>query len=108
MPSLRHELLVDLFRQDPSLLLRLLEEGLGPLLPPHSAVQAADGNLTQPLPAELRADLLLHLLAEGRPIFALLVEVQLGRDPDKRYAWPLYWAAERARRRCPAALLVVA
>jgi hypothetical protein len=35
------------------------------------------------------------------------VEVQLGCDDDKRYAWPAYVANLRARHRCPTCLLIV-
>ena len=49
-----------------------------------------------------RADVVVLLVRE-QPVFALIVEVQLGVDPDKRLSWPLYVAAVRARYRCPAA-----
>lgn len=42
-----------------------------------------------------------------RPVFAVVVEVQLGRDPTKRWSWPVYVATLRARLRCPTALLVL-
>jgi hypothetical protein len=37
----------------------------------------------------------------------LVVEVQLARDTDKRWSWPVYLAGLRARLRCDVALLVV-
>jgi len=40
-------------------------------------------------------------------ILAVIVEVQLTADPDKCWAWPVYWAGLRARHRCPVILLVV-
>ncbi len=45
--------------------------------------------------------------AESRPVLAVVVEVQLGRDPGKRWSWPVYVTTLRARLRCPTALLVV-
>jgi hypothetical protein len=59
-------------------------------------------------PVEARADLVLLLRRADRVVFALVVEVQLTRDPEKRRRWPLYAANVSARHRCPAAVLVVA
>ncbi|MBI4705674.1 MAG: hypothetical protein HY744_31670 [Deltaproteobacteria bacterium] len=58
-------------------------------------------------PAEYRADLVV-LLLDGKPVLAIIVEVQLAPDEDKRLSWPLYLAGLRARLRCPVCLLVVA
>ena len=63
--------------------------------------------LTEVVSTEYRADLVV-LLLEGKPIFAIVVEVQLSRDEDKRKTWPLYLTSLRARVDCPTALLVVA
>jgi hypothetical protein len=63
--------------------------------------------LTEVVPTEYRADLVV-LLWEGRPVFAIVVEVQLSRDEDKRKTWPLYLSSLRSRVDCPTALLVVA
>jgi len=41
------------------------------------------------------------------PASALVVEVQLHVDDDKRFVWPLYVAGLRARLRCPVALVVL-
>jgi hypothetical protein len=38
----------------------------------------------------------------------LIIEVQLGIDPAKRWTWPEYTTGARALRRCPVSLLVVA
>jgi hypothetical protein len=38
----------------------------------------------------------------------IVIEVQLGRDPRKRYTWPLYAAALHAKLECPTCLVVVA
>jgi hypothetical protein len=56
------------------------------------------------MPTEYRAVLLL----EGKPIFAIVVEVQLSRDEEKRASWPLYLTSLRSRVGCPTVLLVVA
>ncbi|WP_437721833.1 hypothetical protein [Sorangium sp. So ce861] len=41
------------------------------------------------------------------PAMAIVVEVQLGVDPDKPYVWPVYVTQTRARHRCPTRLLAV-
>jgi hypothetical protein len=51
---------------------------------------------------------LVVLLSEGEPLFAIVVEVQLSQDKDKRKTWPLYLTSLRSRVGCPTALLVVA
>jgi hypothetical protein len=59
------------------------------------------------VPTEYRADLVV-LLWEGKPVLAIVVEVQLSRDEDKRASWPLYLTSLRSRVACPTVLLVVA
>ncbi|WP_433929450.1 hypothetical protein [Sorangium cellulosum] len=61
------------------------------------------------MPSTCRADGIVVLLVgeQQRPAMAIVVEVQLGVDPDKPYAWPVYVTQTRARHRCPTRLLVV-
>ena len=109
MPSLLHEGLLDLFRNRPSLAAELLRDALHAPLPAFDTVRIGDGNLTDLLPVEFRADLVL--LLEGKTSGSLrgsvIVEVQLRSDPDKRRTWPVYVTAQRARLRCNVTLLVV-
>jgi hypothetical protein len=72
-------------------------------------VSVGDASLTEVVPTEYRADLVLLLQGEspGEPRAAIVVEAQLGRDADKRWSWPVYLAGLRARLRCGVALLVV-
>ncbi|MBC8068846.1 MAG: hypothetical protein IAG13_10980 [Deltaproteobacteria bacterium] len=37
----------------------------------------------------------------------MVVEIQLAKDHDKRFSWPLYMAGLRARLRCPVAVVVI-
>jgi hypothetical protein len=106
MPSMVHEALLDLFRSRPTLAVELLRDALGLEVPAHSATRIEEASLTQASPAELRADLVL-VLADEAPVFGIVVEVQLGRDPDKAFVWPLYAAALRARIRAPTCVLVI-
>jgi hypothetical protein len=108
MPSVLHEAIVHLFRTRPSLAAELLETALRFPLPPHDHAEVAEPDLTQTTPSEYRADLIVRLSAGARPTHALVVEVQLARDDEKTWTWPLYAAALRARERVPVSLLVVA
>jgi len=40
-------------------------------------------------------------------VLAIVLEVQLSRDPDKRRSWPAYVVGLRARLDCPACVLVI-
>jgi uncharacterized membrane protein YgcG len=66
------------------------------------------GDMTEVWPVELRAALVVELTgADGTPVMGIVVEVQLARDPAKRFSWPVYCASLRARLKAPAHLLVV-
>ena len=106
MPSLSHEALLLLFRNRPELAPELLRDALHVLLPSYTEVRLESAELTDVLPAEYRADLVV-LLVEGRPVLGIVVEVQLQRDERKRFTWPVYVAGLRARLACPACVLVV-
>ncbi len=93
---MRHEGLLLLFRNRPTLAPELLRDVLGLTLPPWSEARVESAELTEIVPTEYRADLVV-LLLEGRPIFAIVVEVQLARDEDKRKTWPLYLTSLRSR-----------
>ena len=82
MPKLSHEALVQLVRHAPALIPDLLWPGERPPRPIHvSAAEFVDLNF-----AEHRADAVLGLGgAPGRPEEALIVEVQVERDPRKRW-----------------------
>ncbi|WP_441292492.1 DUF4351 domain-containing protein [Sorangium sp. KYC3313] len=103
-----HEILIDLFKNRPSLAAELLVEELGVPLPPYSGARITSIDLTQIQPAEYRADVVVLLLGGDLPVSVLIVEVQLAIDPRKRFSWPEYTMGARAIHRCPAGLLVVA
>lgn len=107
MPTFLHEGFIALLRQFPSLAPQLLQQRLHLKLPPYSEVRLEEADFTQLVPAQYRADLVV-LLVEGSPVFGIIVEVQLSRDEDKRFTWPLYTLALRARLRCPTCVLVIA
>jgi hypothetical protein len=107
MPSPRHEATLLLFRNRPTLAPDVLRDALQIDLPEYSDVSFDSADLTTVEPAEYRADLVV-LLLKGKPVYGIIVEVQLSLDKDKRYTWPAYAANLHARLRCPVCLLVVA
>jgi hypothetical protein len=108
MPSMAHEILVDLFKNRPSLAAEILVEVLGVALPPYTEARLASADLTEIQPAEYRADIVVVLLDREIPVRVIIVEVQLAVDPRKRLSWPAYVTVSRAIHGCPAGLLVVA
>jgi hypothetical protein len=109
MPTLEHNGLVEMFRENPSFAVHILETVFHRDVPPHASVRVADSGLDQLIPVEFRADLVLELLDdEGKVLLAIVVEVQRDKDPRKKYTWAVYWAVARAERECPAVVLVVA
>jgi hypothetical protein len=106
MPTLLHETLVMLFQRRPRLAPELIREALDQPLPMFDEVTLQDANLSQIMPTEFRADLVV-LLRSGHPVYGIVVEIQLRRDADKEYSWPVYVTALRARYHCPCRLLVV-
>ena len=108
MPSMAHEILVDLFKNRPSLAAEILAEVLGVPLPAYTESRLAATDLTEVQPAEYRADVVVVLLDRDVPVRVVIVEVQLAVDPRKRFSWPVYVVGARAIHGCPADLLVVA
>lgn len=102
-----HETLVEMFRHRPELAAELLSGALGMDLPVYQQVRLDGGECTDVVPTEYRADAVVVLIAADQPVLAVVVEVQLGRDGDKRWSWPVYVATLRARLRCPTMLLVI-
>jgi hypothetical protein len=80
--TLLHEAMVLLFRNRPDLAPELLRRVFGIELPPFAEVRVASAELSEVVPREYRADLIVMLL-DGRPVLAIVLEVQLSRDPDK-------------------------
>jgi hypothetical protein len=104
-PSAFHEILVALFRDRPALAPELLRPLLLTALPTGS-LRVTEATFTQIAPAEFAADLVI--LVGDPPQLGIILEVQLRRDELKRFSWPLYACALRARWRCPALVLVLA
>jgi hypothetical protein len=77
-------------------------------LPVFKSVELASGDLPKLRPAERRADAVVILRDEqDLPALAIVVEVQLKEDGQKRKSWPDYLTGLFSRHDCPAVLLVV-
>jgi hypothetical protein len=109
MPSLNHEALLQLFRRRPTLAIELLRDALGLPMPALDNVQIGDSSVSEILPTERKADLVLLLTSSpgGAPEQAIIVEVQLAIDPDKRRSWWWYLVGIHTRHQCDAVLVVV-
>ncbi|WP_437278160.1 hypothetical protein WME90_44220 [Sorangium sp. So ce375] len=109
MPSVTHEALVELFKNRPALAAELLHDALGHPVPTFTEARVESSDFTEIVPSDRRADVVVVLLVgeQQQPAMAIVVEVQLGVDPDKSYVWPVYVTQTRARHRCPTGLLVV-
>lgn len=62
MPTLEHDGVVELFRDNPALALRLLKDIFHIPVPAHATIRVADASLGQMIPIEFRADLVLEVL----------------------------------------------
>ncbi|XXT17191.1 hypothetical protein WME94_43895 [Sorangium sp. So ce429] len=109
MPSVTHEALVELFKNRPTLAAEMLQDALGQPVPTFTEARVESSDLAEIVPSDRRADVIVVLLVgeQQRPAMAIVVEVQLGVDPDKPYVWPVYVSQTRARHRCPTWLLAV-
>jgi hypothetical protein len=106
--SAMHEVLAELFRSQPSLVVELLSGPFQLEVPAHAVVELSSGELTKVVPAEFRADAVVVLRSAGdEPVLGVVVEVQLSPREQKRWAWPAYLISLRTRFRCEVALLVV-
>gem|GEM_PF-6760576 len=95
-PSLLHEAFLLLFRNRPELAPELLRDVLDVPLPAYAEAKIESADLTQVTPTEYRADLVV-LLVDGKPVLGIVVEAQLRKDDGKKYSWPVYVSALRAR-----------
>lgn len=102
-----HEGLASLFRENPQLATRLLGSRLP--IPKRPVLRLEDTAFVDIAPTDYRADAVISIADErGTLTSGLIVEVQLGRDPDKPYSWPRYITALRHQLRCHVDLVIVA
>lgn len=109
MPTLEHNSLVEMFRENPSLAPHFLQTLFHLEVPTHASVAVVESSLDLLIPVEFRADLVIELRDErGGLVLAIVFEAQRAIDPDKELSWPVYIAVVRARKRCQAIILAVA
>jgi hypothetical protein len=80
MPSLRHELLAEVFRARPAFAAELLAEQWKLALPEHDQVRLVSGQITDMAPTEYQADAVVTFHAAGDPQRAVLAVVVDGFD----------------------------
>ena len=108
VPTFKHELFVELFRNDATLAFQLLHACAGIELR-GDTIEHGSIDLSLIAPVEYRSDTVSIVRdADRRAIGAAIVEIQLAIDPDKRRSWPVYIAGLHAKLGCPVFLLVVA
>jgi hypothetical protein len=106
--SITHQDLVRLFDERPELAAELLQRCLGVKVPGYRYAGSEKETVGSSRPVELHVDAVVsYKRSKRRPVFAVVVEVQLSPKKDKRYSWPVYVASVRRRLKCPVALLVV-
>ena len=107
VPSPSHEFLVDLFRTCGDLAPELLELCANIVLHHHHVAHTSI-DLSQAVSTEYRADGVVELRdRDSNIVAAVIVEVQLHVDADKKLSWPVYVGALRAKLHCPVLLLVL-
>jgi flagellar biosynthesis/type III secretory pathway protein FliH len=108
MVSTVHEALRDLFRDDPWLCVELLATQHRLDGTSIEGASCVDPTVPQNVPPSLSADVVVLLRAREAPVLVVAVEVQLEREDEKRWTWPVYLSSLRREHRCPALLLVIA
>jgi hypothetical protein len=109
-PSLIHEGVIALVRDKPAFAASLLRDLLHVEIPRFDEARLTEAALHQLVPVEYYADavvLFVDFIDKNKPVFGTIFEVQLERKDRKRYTWPLYAVAARARYECPFVLTVV-
>ncbi|HEV3382025.1 MAG TPA: hypothetical protein VG142_13730 [Trebonia sp.] len=112
MPGFRHEATVEIFQDEPLLVLALLKDAWAHVrLGPEATAILADSNLSDRDPEEIKsmfADNVFVFRDGGRRI-AVVAEVQTtSPDHERSLKWPAHAANARARHDCLTYLLVFA
>jgi hypothetical protein len=109
MPTLEHNGLIEMFRENPALAPHLLALLFHLDVPSHASVRVADSSLDQLIPIEFRADLVLELRdAHGAVVLSIVLESQRDKAARKKFSWPVYVSVARAERESPSVVLVIA
>jgi hypothetical protein len=75
MPTLEHNGLIEMFRENPSLAPHLLALLVDVDVPAHASARVADSSLDQLIPVEFRADLVIELRNDkGAVVLSIVLE----------------------------------
>lgn len=99
-----HEGVIALIRDQPAFAAHLLRDLFGVEIPHFDEARLTEAALPQLIPIEYHADAVVLfdvIYHQKKPVFGTIFEVQLERKDRKRYTWPLYAVAARARYECP-------
>ena len=110
-PSMVHEGVIALVRDNPAFAARVLRDLLHVDVPRFRTARLTEAALPDLVPVEYHADAVVLFDGadsdQAKPVLGTVFEVQLERKDRKRYTWPLYAVAARARHECPFILTVV-
>src|ERR1700754_2216055 len=110
MPSLNHEGVIALVRDQPAFTASLLRDLLNVRGPTFRKALVTEAALKELVPIEYYADAVVlfdDAGADKPPVFGAIFEVQLQDDGRKHFTWPLYSVAARARYECPFVVIAV-
>ncbi|MCC7380538.1 MAG: hypothetical protein IT384_01810 [Deltaproteobacteria bacterium] len=108
MPGFEHEAELLLLRLAPELVLELVPERVRDDLPVFETLRPASNDLgASLLPTRLPDLVLVARDEDGKPVLALVVEVQRSALEDKPFIWPQYLASAHALWRCTTGLVVI-
>ena len=96
--------MIALVRDNPVFAASLLRDLLHVDVPRFDEARLTEAALNELVPVEYYADavVLFDLIDDKKKsVFGTIFEVQLERKDRKRYTWPLYAVAARARYECP-------
>ncbi len=106
MPSQRHEVIVELLRRSPDLIVQLFARVAGSAAGSYRAELHSE-SFSQVKASPHAADLVLKLMDGDTLRLGVVGEVQLDVDAGKLFSWPLYGVGLRAELQCETCVLVI-
>lgn len=109
--SSEHQIYAELFSDAPDVAVAFLRD-LGVEIPKYDRSEPTSCDLGHVDPVERRSDVAIMLRGKAGEdplgkLMGVVVEVQRDTSERKRFTWPEYLAALRAKNECPTALLVI-
>lgn len=107
MPGEKHEIPLKIFRNEPETVTTLLREAIGYQLPRYTEALLTSTELTDSKPRVYSGDGAVLLRDGTEKVLGIVVEQQMGWDPEKLWTWPVYLTTVRCQLECPSVLLVL-